>query len=576
MLTYLRIKNLALVEEISLEPESGCTMITGETGAGKSILLGAMGLALGLRGDKSLIRTGTEQATVEAVFDLSRMDRVPIEHFLDEKGVEPCEENELRIRRTLGVSGNNRQFINGTSVPVSVLASLGDMLVDIHGPHDHQSLLYPARQLAILNYFGCAYSAGIKGGYAETLKEYSETYGRLKELEKRRHNLVTDEQTYRQQLDMLKYQVKEIESAVLNEETDSNLEERYTRAEHAVDILRLVQEGFGILADDENSILTQCAALRRILREASRLDHSGLEPILVQLDRVNENLREISVLFSHYMENVEIDPEEFQEMEERLNRINGLKRKYGRTVQEIIRFGVEAEERLRQLEGRDVELSILNDEISRLWEELKRKGKILTEQRRELIPILEKKVCSHLRELGFNRGYFKIESEPLPLKEGESIGSFSEGLERVEFLFGPNPGDLPKPLKSIASSGEMARVMLALKTVLAEADRVPVLLFDEVDANVGGETALAVGRMIREIGAKRQVFCITHLAPVAASGDHQLCVVKEVKNDQTHVHVESLNKEERVIELARMLGGQMEESRKYAATLLKKCREEKQ
>jgi DNA repair protein RecN (Recombination protein N) len=250
MLVYLRVKNFALVEDISIEPDSGCNVITGETGAGKSILIGALGLVLGLRGDKNLIRSGADQAVVEAVFDISQVS-APIPVFLDSEGIEACEDGLLRIKRSLCTTASNRQFVNGTPVSVSVLSSLGDWLVDIHGPHDHQSLLYPARQLEILDSFGKSQS-----DYTKTLKDYLEGYKNLRAYELRRKELIVDDQSYRQQLDLLRYQVQEIEASSLNEE-DALLDDRYTRSAHSVDILRSVQAGVEILSESENSILTQ-------------------------------------------------------------------------------------------------------------------------------------------------------------------------------------------------------------------------------------------------------------------------------------------------------------------------------
>jgi DNA repair protein RecN (Recombination protein N) len=560
MLVYLRVKNFALVEDISIEPDSGCNVITGETGAGKSILIGALGLVLGLRGDKNLIRSGADQAVVEAVFDISQVS-APIPAFLDSEGIEPCEDGLLRIKRSLCTTASNRQFVNGTPVSVSVLSSLGDWLVDIHGPHDHQSLLYPARQMEILDSFGKS-----KTDYAKILKDYSEAYKNLRAYELRRKELIVDDQSYRLQMDILSYQVKEIETSSLNED-DVLLDDRYTRAAHSVDILRSIQAGVEILSESENSILTQTGLLGRLLHEAARLDSSGLKEITEKFELLHELLAELQSLLADYAENVEVDPYDLQQIEERLNLINGLKRKYGKTIKEILDFDKNARARLTLLENRDVELTEIDQLIEKETSELRKRGKKLTENRQKLIPILEAKVLAHLKELGFKQSLFSVSLQPY---ENPASDLGPTGMDRVEFLFSPNPGELPKHLRTIASSGEIARVMLALKTALAEADSVPVLVFDEVDANVGGETALSVGKKMREIGSKRQIICITHLAPVAASGNIHFSVEKMIQNQRTHVQVNRLKEEERLVELSRMLGGQMETARKYAQTLLLK------
>ncbi|MBQ7590574.1 MAG: DNA repair protein RecN [Verrucomicrobia bacterium] len=570
MLTYLRVKNLALVDDLSIEPGPECNIITGETGAGKSVLMGALGLALGLRGDKGMIRTGMDQAVVEAVFDVHSMLDM-IAPFLEEKGIEPCEEGMLRVKRSMSAVGANHQFINGTPVSVSILAALGDELVDIHGPNEHQSLLYPLKQLQILDSFCCARSdsSSKKPGenYHSILLEYKDCLKKLRLLESKRKELVVDEQVYRQQLDMLRYQVKEIESAGVDAENDSLLEDRYTRAAHAADILKLIQSGMELLSEEDNSILSQCGMLGKLLQDASRLDPKGLEPILEQQEILNSQLYELQSAVSGYVDKVDLDPQELQQMEERLNLLSGLKRKYGRTVQDVLKFGEEAREKLEQLENRDAELAELNLETEKEYASLLKKGERLTASRKKYIPALEKEISSYLKELGFNRGFFKIQMEPLP-QDKQNWKALENGPDRVEFLFAPNPGEPPKPLKNTASSGEIARVMLALKTALAEADSVPVLVFDEVDANIGGETALAVGKMMRKIGRKRQLFCITHLAPVAASGSTHFRVEKTVKNNKTYVQAHQLDKGERVEELSRMLGGHTDAARKYAKTLL--------
>ena len=560
MLVYLRVKNFALVEDIYIEPGLGANVITGETGAGKSVLIGALGLLLGLRGDKNLIRSGEEMAVVEAVFDISKV-LAPIPAFLDSSGIEPCEEELLRIKRTLCLTGPNRQLVNGTPVSVATLSSLGDWLVDIHGPHDHQSLLYSARQLEVLDAFGKS-----QPGYSQALNEYTKSFKNLRMYELKRKELVVDEQAYRQQLDILRYQVQEIESSSLNEE-DSLLDDRYTRAAHSVDILRAMQAGMDVLSEDENSILTQSGLLGRFLHEAARLDSSGLKEITEKFELLYEQWTEMQSLLSDYIESLEVNPCDLEQIEGRLNLINGLKRKYGKTIEEILDFEKNARARLAQLENRDNEIAEINQVIEKENIQLRKWGGELTEKRKKLIPTLEIKVLEHLKELGFKQSLFSISLHSL---ENSASEVNSTGMDRIEFLFSPNPGEPPKPLRAIASSGEIARVMLALKTALAEADSVPVLVFDEVDANIGGETALSVGRKMREIARKRQVFCITHLAPVAASGNIHFSVEKTTQNQKTHIHVNRLNQEERLVELSRMLGGQMETARKYAQTLLQK------
>jgi len=570
VLTYLRIKNLALVEELVLEPSGGCNIVTGETGAGKSVLMGAIGLALGLRADKGFIRTGAESAMVEATFTFLKEKDVTscwIPTFLEDKGIEPCEVDELsgalylRIKRTLQKNGQGKQFVNNSAVSVSVLSELGDKLVDIHGPNEHQTLLYSSKQLEILDSFCAATSLE----YKELQNKYNQTYLKLRELNEKRADLIVDEQTYRQQLDLLRYQVEEIDSASLNEEADENLPERYQRAAGAADIIQLMQSGIEILSGAEDSMLNQSGALGRILYELKGIDEEQAGIFMEQLESINSSIKELGDQFSAYADGIDLDAEELNQMDERMRVLTGLKRKYGRTIHEVIEFGENARQKLEALESRDADLEKLNLAIQKEVKNLFDIGGRISKVRKELIPSLEQTVSGYLSELGFNQSYFEIAVNPLDQTDWQKL---TAGLESVEFLFAPNPGEPPRSLKGIASSGEMARVMLALKTALADVDEVPVLVFDEIDANIGGETARTVGRLMRKIGEKRQTFCITHLAPVAASGDTHYRVQKQVIEDKTVVSVSVLFGEERVQEIARMLGGETDTSMEYARSLL--------
>jgi DNA repair protein RecN (Recombination protein N) len=629
MLTTLRIKNLALVPDLTLELQPGCNVITGETGAGKSIIIGALNLVLGERADRSLIRTGSDSCSVEATFDVSEMSfaqpkssgrqnvRLPLpakrgegrgegteksaastrpsppedgegknnnrprsllESFLDENGLEPCEENQLVLKRTFTAGGTNRQFVNGTATTLNVLAAIGEWLVDMHGPHDHQSLLHPARQLAILDAFG---------GLEKERAAFGELVQRRAALESEKSALVVDEKTYAQQLDLLRFQVNEISGARLQPGEDEGVEEKFQRASNAAKLLQLCQSALDFLDGNDASLLTQAGAVGRTLQELQRVD-AGAGALVELHGQAASALRELQSELSRYAEKVDVDPAQLQHLEERLNLIHSLKRKYGATLAEVIAFGDDAKRRLAQLESRDGELARLNGELQKLDAELLRAGKNLSAKRRKIIPQLAKAVGKQLDDLGFKQSKFDVaitsgleNSNPLtrPLATlsppgGERDGArgrlfSSTGLDEIEFQFAPNAGEPAKPLRAIASSGEMARVMLALKTVLAAEDEIPVLIFDEVDANIGGETANAVGEKMKQIAARRQVLCITHLPQVAVPADAHYVVTKQVKDGRTISEIRLLDKKERVTELARMLGGQTEAARKHAEALLK-------
>ncbi len=572
MLTTLRIKNLALVSDLTLELQPGCNVITGETGAGKSIIIGALNLVLGERADRTLIRSGEESCSVEAKFDVKKL-RAPLKNFLEENGLEPCEDNQLVLKRTFTSAGTNRQFVNGSATTLATLSTIGEWLVDMHGPHDHQSLLHAGKQLLILDAFG---------GLEKEREAFGELIRRRAVLAGEKSALIVDEKTYAQQLDLLRFQVQEISTARLKEGEDAEVEAEFNRASNAAKLLQLSQAALDALGESESSLLTQSGVIGRVLAELQRVD-AGAGNLVALHAQAGETLRELQTELSRYADKVDVDPARLAELEERLNLMHTLKRKYGATIPEVIAFGDEAKQKLQSLESRDAELARLNAALEKLDTEIQAAGKKLTAARKKVIPQLAKAVSQQLEDLGFKQSKFDVSlktdfvgDEVTSLKSKESqrlLTSFptikSNGFDEIEFQFAPNPGEPAKPLRAIASSGEMARVMLALKTVLAAEDEIPVLVFDEVDANVGGETANAVGEKMRQIAAKRQVFCITHLPQVAAPADAHYVVTKLVANGRTISEIRLLDKKSRVTELARMLGGQSAAARQHAEALLK-------
>ena len=599
MLTTLRIKNLALVPDLTLELQPGCNVITGETGAGKSIIIGALNLVLGERADRSLIRSGSDSCSVEAVFDVTELHvnkrgtpasgparcgdglkkavpeagaPSPLGKFLEENGLEPCEENQIVLKRTFTANGTNRQFVNGSATTLNVLAAIGEWLVDMHGPHDHQSLLHPAKQLAILDAFG---------DLEKERAVFGELVQRRAALESEKTALIVDEKTYAQQLDLLRFQVNEISGARLQPGEDGSVEENFQRASNAAKLLQLSQAALDLLGENENSLLTQAGAVGRTLQELQRVD-TGTGALVELHGQAASALRELQSELSRYAEKVDVDPAQLQLLEERLDLLHSLKRKYGATLAEVIGFGDDAKRKLESLEQRDGELARLNGELQKLDAELLRQGRDLSAKRRKVIPQLAKAVGKQLDDLGFKQSKFDVairadsvgdEVTSLKSKESQSLLTSAPtlrqtGFDEIEFQFAPNPGEPAKPLRAIASSGEMARVMLALKTVLAAEDEIPVLIFDEVDANIGGETANAVGEKMKQIALRRQVLCITHLPQVAAPADAHYVVTKQIKDGRTISEIRLLDKKSRITELARMLGGQSDVARKHAEALL--------
>jgi DNA repair protein RecN (Recombination protein N) len=548
-LSLLRIKNLALVEELEWSMEPGFIAVTGETGAGKSIIIGALQLLLGERADKSLIRTGTDICTVEAVF--SGLGLKKLNAQLAEAGIEPCE-NDLILKRTLSSSGTNRQFINGSPTTLSILKRLGDELVDLHGPHDHQSLLSPETQLRLLDSFARADAQ---------LEEYQKYYRQLQTLLTEHAALNTAETAREQELDLLRHQIIEIESAKLVPSEEEEIENRYKLAINSKRLIELASAVANKLSEADDSVLSQLAETQRLLRELEKIDSSIAQFASAHAAAVVE-FSELSRALSAYAERLDLDPEQLSALEQRVSMFETLKRKYGASISEVIAFGERAAERMRKIESRDAELERLAKEIDSVRVQMNRAGEALRRTRGKAAPKLSEDIRRNLRNLGFRQSEFEAKLGALDEPRGR-------GFDSVHLLFSPNPGEPLKPLHAIASSGEISRLMLAIKSALAMHDAIPLLVFDEIDTNVGGEIAHAVGAKMEKLGRDHQVICITHLPQVAATASSHFVVTKDVLRGRTFSNLHEVTGKARQEEIARMLGGKGESALKLAATLLK-------
>ena len=549
VLTLLRIKNLALVEELEWQVSPGFVAITGETGAGKSIIIGGLQLLLGERADKSLIRTGTDICTVEAIFSGDGLKKLNAQ--LAEAGIEPCE-NDLILKRTLSSSGTNRQFINGSPTTLSILKRLGDELVDLHGPHDHQSLLSPETQLRLLDSFARAEAQ---------LEEYRKCYQQLRALLAEHATLNTAETAREQELDLLRHQIIEIESAKLVPSEEEEIENRYKLATDSKRLIELAGAVANKLSEADESVLSQLAETQRLLRELEKIDSSSAQFASAHAAAVVE-LSELARALSAYAEKLDLDPEQLSALEQRVSMFETLKRKYGASISEVIAFGERAAERMRKIEGRDAELERLAKEIENVRVQMNRAGGALRKTRAKAAPKLSENIRRSLRELGFRQSEFEAKLSALDEPR-------ASGFDSVHLLFSPNPGEPLRPLHTIASSGEISRLMLAIKSALAAHDAIPLLVFDEIDTNVGGEIAHAVGAKMEKLGRDHQVICITHLPQVAATASSHFVVTKDVSRGRTFSNLREVTGEVRQEEIARMLGGKGESALKLAATLLK-------
>ncbi len=553
MLSSLRIRNLALVEELEWNPGPGFVAITGETGAGKSIILGALKLLLGERADKSLIRSGADTCMVEAEF------RIPAELQLNplliEQGIEPCTDGVLILKRTISTTDPGRQFINNCATTLSSLKWVGDALVDLHGPHDHQSLFSTERQLELLDAFA---------GSVSERKTHSATFNRLKELESARSELGGSDGAIEREIDLLRYQLQEIRSFPLPPNKEALLLADYHRASNARRLAELATAAVNALDEGDESLLIRLASARRPLADLEKLDPSTASFAEIHRSATVE-LEELASLLRRYAESIDFDPASVELLEDQVNLLESIKRKYGGSLKAALEFANRAEEKLARLEGREVELERINKEIATLSEQLAATSTSLTAKRQAAAPKLAKAVIEHLTDLGFKKTGFEIRLTPSTTPKGS-------GADEIEFLFSPNPGEPLRPLRAIASSGEISRVMLSLKTALAGEDNITLMVFDEIDANVGGEIAHAVALKMRYIGRTHQVLVITHLPQVASKADAHFKVSKEVYGSgnfvRTQSRLEAVTGEERVRELARMLGGQSAAALDHARELL--------
>ncbi len=546
MLTLLKIRNLALVDKLAWELGSGLISVTGETGAGKSVIVGALKMILGERADKGLIRTGEDTCTIESIFDLK--DASEINAILEEGGLDPCEDTQIIIRRSISTSAN-RQFINDSPVTLTLLKKVGERLVDLHGPHDHQSLLSQERQLAMLD----AYAATEK-----TLITYRTTYRTWREKSQQLEEIQNASDASEQELELLRYQLEEIQNANLTEADGDDLQERYHRSSNSTRLVELAAQAVSALSDD--GLLSRISDLQRLARELEKCDPSISEK-LTSLETASIELQDLEATLTDYAEELDIDPSEASSIEERVNTVETLKRKYGPTIEDILSREAAISTRLDNIDNRSEKIEALTAALAESRKQLGVVAKKLTAARKKSAPKLAKDIASQLKELGFKQSSFEVE---LCTVETPTL----LGLESCNFLFGPNPGEPLHPLRQIASSGEISRVMLAVKSSLAEQDSTPLMVFDEIDANVGGEIARAVGKKMALLGQLHQVIAITHFPQVAAIAAHHFVVEKEVTSGRTRSKLYPVQGEKRIDELVRMLGGGGQQARAMAASLL--------
>lgn len=548
MLTDLTIKNVAIIDSLQISFKAGLTVLTGETGAGKSIIIDAVGLIMGSRASSDLIRSGEEEATVEAFFDISALP--DIKERLAEAGFDV--DDELLIKRSLSRGGRNRIFINGSMATLALLSEIAPHLINIYGQHDSQTLLKPENHLRLLDAYG---------GIGEQRQKFANLYSRVAAVRSTLDGLEQAEREAERRLDLLSYQSEEIAKTALKPGEEGQLEEQRQLLASAEKLGGISSEAFDKLYGGDGTLLGQLKRITTAITELSTIDHSLLDTA-TSLEGAYLQLEDAAITLRDYSSRIESDPAALQQIDDRLDQIGRLKKKYAPTVEEILVYktGIDAE--LEQLQGREQSRHDLEAERDKLEKELKRLGGELTATRIKAAAKLKQALESEAHQLAMKGAI--IEPTLEPLTEPRSIG-----FEKVEFLFSPNPGEVPRPLGKIASGGELSRLMLAIKQVLPDSD-VPTLVFDEVDTGIGGATSELVGRKLKNVAAHQQVLCITHLPQVAVFANQQLRVEKLITDGRTTTRILELDQNERTREIARMLAGATvtDSALKHAAEML--------
>ena len=553
MMEHLHIRNVALIKESEISFGDGLNILTGETGAGKSMIIDSLQFALGGRAGKDFLRHGEKQAAVEALFSVQSQ---ALTEKLAENGIAPEEDGTLLITRTLSEAGKSVCRINGSTVTVGMLKEIAEDMIDIYGQHEHQSLLNPVKHIRLLDRFCGA-------GFGEAMEEYKNSRQRLKDLEKQLAILIGDESQREQRMDMLLFQKEEIEAAELQEGEEDALLEQKKRLSSMERLIRLTGESVTLLYDGDDRAPSACDQLGDALaklREAAEYD-AALSPLADALADGYAAVEDCARELKREAEKQEADPEELERIEERLQLFYKLKRKYGGSIEAVLEFYEKAVQELEFLSNSSEKAAELSAKKAEEEKRLSALAETLTARRRATAEQVEEQIETALHDMEMKHARFHIQIE-------EKADWGADGKDKVEFLISANAGEPLKPLAKIASGGEMSRVMLALKTVLVDADEIGTFIFDEIDTGVSGRTARRVGEKMRFLGGKRQLLCITHLPQIAAMADNHFLIEKESDAGETVTRVTALDEEGAVREVARLMNDVTETTLAAARELL--------
>ncbi|MEJ5350687.1 MAG: DNA repair protein RecN [Melioribacteraceae bacterium] len=549
MLKSLLIKDYALIENIEIQFGKGLNIITGETGAGKSILIDAMGLLLGERASVDVIRKGAEKSIVEGIFEISGNKKV--NKILEEHDIEADE--ELIIRRELSIKGTNRCFVNDTPVTLNVIKEIGDLLVDLHGQHEHQSLLKTENHLEMLDEF-----ADIN----QYLTEFKHNINILHQLQHELKELLERENLLKEKKDLYEFQIKEIDSVAPDIEEEEDLENELKVLENSEKLLSMSSEIYEQLYESENSIHDQLSAVKNKLNELSRIDKSFSEKVN-ELETAIVIINEISSYLRNYKNKIDVDPSHLEKIRERLGAFNLLKKKYGGSIKSVLEHREKIGKEVQLAENFSERIKELENEIDDLRKVSGDIAKNISEKRKSIAKAVKSNVEAVLKNLGISDPTFEIkftneltESENFIIVDNKKYKYNDRGFDYVEFYISTNAGEDAKPLIKVASGGEISRIMLALKSVLAKSDKLPILIFDEIDTGVSGRIAQKVGKALKSLASFHQIIAITHLPQIAGLSDYHFVVEKKKSGDRVVSSIRLLNEEEKIREVARLISGE--------------------
>ncbi len=550
MLTELSIRNLAVVEYVHLRFKSGFHVLTGETGAGKSIIIDALSMIIGGRGSSELVRYGSEKAEIEAMFDLE--EKHPVWGILQGIGIEANWEEHLIIRREITSQGKSSSRINGQLVNLTMLREVGDWLVNIHGQHEHQSLLKADEHIHWLDVFGDAEIRHVKEAYQFSYDRYVKLQKELKELQE------TSKQAL-QMLDLYRFQIEEITSAKLKAGEEESLAEEKRKLTNAEKLFQHTSEAYDFLYGTNRGLDALGKAIQRI-QDIVNLDPSRLQPLFEQTQSAYFQIEDAAYQLRDYRDEIEFNPARLDQIEQRLDTLTSLRRKYGENIPDILAYMAKIKQEVDAIENKDDHIRKLEDEINLEQAALAKAALDLSDTRKQAAERLASSIEAELRDLHMERTQFRVNIETandtrgLAYQDGK-VKFSREGIDQIEFLMAPNPGEPLRGLSKIASGGELSRIMLAMKSIFARVDQIPVLIFDEVDTGVSGRAAQAIAEKMSALSRNCQVFSITHLPQVACMADVHFAIHKEIDQERTYTRVKDLNEQGRIHELARMLGG---------------------